>query len=83
MWLSKKERQMIKQLREQEEQALKDDIIRLDGGINTAVMQAIIDRAEDNPNLVVEIHTTNGDRILIKSHEQTFNGRRVSIFNYD
>lgn len=83
MWLSKKERQMIKQLREQEERALKDDIIRLDGGINTAVMQAIIDRAEDNPNLVVEIHTTKGDRILIKSHEQTFDGRRVSIFNYD
>lgn len=76
LFLSKKEKQMIEKLREEELRALKEDIVRLEGGIDIAVLQAMIDRAESNPGLCIEIKTATGDHILIKSKEQFVNGRR-------
>lgn len=76
MFLSKKEKQMIMKLREEEKQALKEDVARLENGIDVALLQTMIDRAENNPGLCVEIYSHNGDHILIKSKEQFINGRR-------
>lgn len=78
MFLSKKEKQMIMKLREEEKQALKEDVARLENGIDVALLQTMIDRAESNPGLCVEIYSHNGDHILIKSKEQFCNGRRMT-----
>ncbi len=77
MFLSKKEKQMIVELRESEKKALEEDVARLGKGIDVAVLQTMIDRAESNPGLCVEIYCSNGDHILIKSKEQFCNGRRM------
>lgn len=76
LFLNKKEKQMIAKLREEERKALEEDKARLQGGIDIALLQTMIDRAESNPGLCVEIYSHNGDHILIKSKEQFINGRR-------
>lgn len=76
LFLTKKEKQAIQEMREKERKALEEDKARLEGGIDIALLQTMIDRAESNPGLCVEIYSHNGDHILIKSKEQFINGRR-------
>ena len=76
LFLTKKEKQAIQEMREKERKALEEDKARLEGGIDIALLQTMIDRAESNPGLCVEIYSHNGDHILIKSKEQFINGRK-------
>ncbi len=81
LFLTKKEKQAIQEMREKERKALEEDKARLEGGIDVAILQTMIDRAESNPGLCVEIHTGKGDHILIKSNEQFVNGRKTRSYS--